>query len=479
MVTVPESPAELGLPFDRWRPNQHDAMLRTAASTAKSVILEASTGFGKTAIAAATPMIHRASAVILTHTHTLQDQYAHTYLGIASVRGRNNFPDWQAYADQRDRGMAAQVMVTNYPWFLYSANRGTPPQHIDWLICDEAQDIEEALGNFLEMRIDRRTYQHLGIDLPQGVGPMPYEWYAQAILPKLRKAIEHCGAADQPDPAVRDLSRQLRDAEWALALMAEGLIEWIIENHGHDLVLKPIWPGKFATKLLFRHSQRHLLMSASILDHDAFASSLAMESWESITVPETIHPSRRPVIYRPTAPMGHRRRSPDSAGLQACVNAVDRIIGEHQGERGIIHTVNYQIAQYLVKNSTFRQRFITHGDAATRVAALERFRATLGAVLVSPSMDIGVDLPYDQARWQIIAKIPFPNLNDPVVDRRRQFEPEWYARRTLSRLLQTCGRIVRAEDDYGVTYILDADLMVLQSHLHLLPGWFREALQGV
>ena len=160
------------------------------------------------------------------------------------------------------------------------------------------------------------------------------------------------------------------------------------------------------------------------------------------------------------------------------MNAVDRIIGEHQGERGVIHTVNYEIAQYLVENSRFRQLFITHSDAATRVAALKRFRGTPGAVLVSPSMDVGVDLPYDQARWQIIAKIPFPNLNDPVVERRQQVEPEWYARKTLSRLLQTCGRIVRAEDDYGVTYILDADFDPLwRRYSNMVPSSFCHAFR--
>jgi hypothetical protein len=41
-----------------------------------------------------------------------------------------------------------------------------------------------------------------------------------------------------------------------------------------------------------------------------------------------------------------------------------------------------------------------------KVATFKRRKAP--AFLVSPSMTTGWDFPYDQCRWQIIAKVPIP-----------------------------------------------------------------------
>ena len=102
--------------------------------------------------------------MILTQTLGLQAQYVETYPWLASVSGRGNFASDEEYVDQRDRGMTSQVMVTNYSWFLHSANRGIEPSSIGWLICDEAHLIEDALGNFLTLTLDVGKCHDLGLD---------------------------------------------------------------------------------------------------------------------------------------------------------------------------------------------------------------------------------------------------------------------------------------------------------------------------
>ena len=145
MVTVPDSPAELGQPFTSWRPNQREALCRVLESRETSLLLEAPTAFGKTTIAAGTPALHRMRGVILTQTLALQTQYAQTFPWIASIKGRDNYSSDEEYVDQRNRGMASQVTVTNYQWFLHSATRWMEPNSIGWLICDEAHLIEDPI----------------------------------------------------------------------------------------------------------------------------------------------------------------------------------------------------------------------------------------------------------------------------------------------------------------------------------------------
>lgn len=55
----------------------------------------------------------------------------------------------------------------------------------------------------------------------------------------------------------------------------------------------------------------------------------------------------------------------------------------------------------------------------------------------------------------IIPKVTYPNLKDEVVKRRKQASELNYPPETITIIIQAAGRSVRAETDYGYTYILD------------------------
>jgi Rad3-related DNA helicase len=61
------------------------------------------------------------------------------------------------------------------------------------------------------------------------------------------------------------------------------------------------------------------------------------------------------------------------------------------------------------------------------------------------------------SRFQIIAKVPFPNLGDKYISVKKDLLPKWYAYQTAKTIVQSYGRSVRNENDYAVTYILDSD----------------------
>ena len=105
-------------------------------------------------------------------------------------------------------------------------------------------------------------------------------------------------------------------------------------------------------------------------------------------------------------------------------------------------------------------------------------------VLVSPSLREGVDLPDDFLRFQVITKMPYPDLGDPWTAARRQHDPRWYALETAKALVQAYGRSCRHAGDYGTTYLLDGQFeRFLALDRELLPEWFLEAadaaLRGV
>lgn len=99
------------------------------------------------------------------------------------------------------------------------------------------------------------------------------------------------------------------------------------------------------------------------------------------------------------------------------------------------------------------------GDAPT---ALAKFRATKDAILVgSKSFWEGVDVPGGALRLVIMAKLPFPQYNDPIVKAREKLAGESAFRDVqlvdmLIDLRQGVGRLIRTKDDRGCVAILDS-----------------------
>ena len=75
--------------------------------------------------------------------------------------------------------------------------------------------------------------------------------------------------------------------------------------------------------------------------------------------------------------------------------------------------------------------------------------------MLSSSLWEGVDLKDDLSRFQIIAKVPYPNYKERRTKAKMEKFPLWYTSQTLTKLLQGFGRSVRNEKDKAVTYVLD------------------------
>jgi Rad3-related DNA helicase len=106
------------------------------------------------------------------------------------------------------------------------------------------------------------------------------------------------------------------------------------------------------------------------------------------------------------------------------------------------------------------------------------FDAPIPCVMVTPSMRLGVDLKDELARWQIIAKVPYPYLGDPQVKKRTEIDSGWYSFQAVSSLIQTYGRVCRSETDFGETFILDSKFIDLfNQNISYFPKWFKEAVR--
>jgi ATP-dependent DNA helicase DinG len=101
-------------------------------------------------------------------------------------------------------------------------------------------------------------------------------------------------------------------------------------------------------------------------------------------------------------------------------------------------------------------------------------------VIVSPSMSVGVSFDNDSARFQIIAKIPYPSLGSQKNKMRQINNPDWYSWKTCADLQQSFGRIIRSNLDYGDTIIIDGGFSdVIKHSSNFISDWVQESIKKI
>ena len=159
--------------------------------------------------------------------------------------------------------------------------------------------------------------------------------------------------------------------------------------------------------------------------------------------------------------------------VQKCIT----IMSHYPDQKGIIHGTSYALCKKL--NDRIRSpRILFPESASQQKMILEQHALSSNTVLLSPSMTEGVDLKEDASRFQIIVKVPFPYLGDPIIKKRMELYPNYYGLQTILTIVQAYGRSVRSAEDWAHTYVLDGQFhRVVQEQRRWLPEWVLEAIQ--
>jgi Rad3-related DNA helicase len=218
---------------------------------------------------------------------------------------------------------------------------------------------------------------------------------------------------------------------------------------------RPIDVSPWAEQFLFRCGKKVLMLSATILNKQAFCDNLGITEEECafISIPSPFPTESRPIMFFPAGKMS---ASHIDSTLPKLATMVTAILEEHKDDKGIIHCHSYKIAKYL-KNNIKSRRLLIH-NSENRDEILEKhIKSKKNTVLLSPSMSEGVDLKEELSRFQILCKVPYPYLGDPIIKKRMNKRKTWYPLQTAKTIVQSVGRSIRSKDDQAVTYILDQD----------------------
>jgi ATP-dependent DNA helicase DinG len=489
-----KSPAEFGLPYPSWRPGQRRAIRRIQYPSHKFVVIQAPTGTGKTGIAGGAMRINHGRSVVLTATKALQDQYKVTAPWLTDIRGMANYPchaardEFKTYFPMRssrvtcdegpcklnvqctlkEHGCAyfdafrgainSSYVNTSYAYWLATRRYGRGLGHVNLLICDEVHDAAAQIGSAYQIRIPKKElHGTVPCDIDQ------WKTWANAQLQQMGQ--EH------GDLLGRLRMRTRAERYEQLTRMTPG---WAVDSEGDAHVFEPVDVRSYG-HLLYGGVERIALMSATITPRTVTMLGIHPDDVDFHEVPMSFDVARRPVYILPGGRIDYRA---NHNTIARWLETIDWILKSRDDRKGIIHTVSYDRQRTILQHSVYRHQMIAPRFAAELPAAIDRFRrAGPGAILISPSVVTGFDFPYDTAEFQILTKVPFPNTRSPIAKARVKRIPHYREIVTAQQIQQATGRVMRAADDRGETFIIDEHFTwFVKSARDFFAEWFLEAV---
>jgi len=511
---------ELALDWMQEQISEHDS---------KYIILELPVGSGKSLLGLSLSKYLAkglGSSFVLTPQRILQDQYEKDFkqLGkqfLASLHGKSNYKCESKGASckigslvkpacrdcpfktAKQNARNAKNTVLNYKLALTSFQYTDTFEKRGLMILDEAHTLEQHLVDFDSVDITYAMCKRYEIDFQLKTDAVAaIDWIKDKYIPVLEDTLNDmefdCEALyEKGDALTRKELNTIKETEELAGHIADVLDmsmrtpEYIEENFvlAWDKTMfcfKRIGGSYSFHKIIKPMADRFLFMSSTILNKNTFCHDIGISPDDAVflSLPSEFDVENRPVYYMPVMKMNASWSKPENAGGRK--DMIERIVGLldiHEGDSGILHTANYAVAQWLVKelNGKISHNIYSHNpeDDMNRNEAINHYiDSTLPSILISPSITEGLDLKDDLARFAMIVKTPFGYLGDQWIKRRMEMSVEWYRRRAITQIIQGGGRIVRGLDDEGTVYILDGSFGYLyQQSYNTFPEWWKESFE--
>lgn len=482
----------------------------------------------------------RYRCVYVTRTKQLQDQILKEFPMAKTIKGRSNyrcakfpdkFPEFNAdhctgakdcfieedgkkipgvsrceYLIQKRAAVNSPLAVLNDAYYLAEVNGPGQFSGATILVIDEVDSIESGLMNFIEFSVSESQLTSLGLNLkPPLRDDKMDQWIAW--FPEAHRTLTIAASVlelqlskidtDLWSGVELDLQKTLKKIKSfghkVTMIINDIKLDWIFmlgqdAKKSKKWTFKPVKVSEYAGQYLWRHADRVVGMSGTILKPEILANEIGLgrvipmdttkvNDWEYQKLPSPFKKEMRPVYFVPSANLAYATMQQE---LPKLANAVQMIIDHYPDDKILVHTWSYAIKEALLRGLD-PTRVMSH-NTKDREQRLALFKAgTQPWVMISPSFDRGVDLPDDQCRCVIICKVPFMDLSDLQTAARMKLPGGqlWYLTRTVQTIMQMSGRAVRNENDWCDCYILDNQFKRLFGQMgQTFPAWWREALKG-
>jgi ATP-dependent DNA helicase DinG len=417
----------------------------------------------------------------------------------------------------RQRAQEADVIIVNHHLFfadlaLRQDDFGSILPEYAAVIFDEAHEIEDVASDYFGREISSYKFDELVRDgeqilrmvnaattatrrplaqvrerghafferFPEREGRFPFEPAERAAfleqsreeydaLAAALKRLETELAALNPKPEeVMNIARRAAELRRELVFLLEseekGYVYWY-ERRGKGvyLVATPIDVSEILREKLFEQFDTIVLTSATLAvggRFDYVKRRLGITASREEVLPPEFDYKSQAQLYIPKA-------LPDIRHANFAARAAEEIAGILKLTRGRAFCLFTSYAQMREINERLAGVIpfpILLQGTAPRMALLERFKTTPGAVLLATaSFWQGVDVPGSQLSCVIIDRLPFAVPSDPIVaarvkalqeDGQNPFA-EYQVPKAVLSLKQGFGRLIRSRSDRGILSILD------------------------
>ena len=504
----------------------------------KNIILEAGTGIGKSAIATTIANMYEDS-YILTMTKQLQEQYLDDFnYMLVEIKGKGNYPcNYKGNCDfcikaeynlRRCKTCSFQIamkkakesenVITNYDFLYYMGvvNQMLDPREI--LILDEAHNLERKILMLSSCELNREYIStKFGIDIFEPITAnikslsnlkrKPHYW-----IELCEKLIEICKQriSKIENEYKGDVQVSLDDFESNPSkysshnLIEKQILENDLKNFStistgvrlNELIIdipdvKIIKSGKMDITADFKpysvsnETQRLLDMgNIRIFLTGTLGNKEKFCKWNNINEEETYYIyekspfdiKNRPIYPQFVGSMSGKKRGVPNWKNPKALDKIKELLNMHLDEKGVIHTSSNEQAYWIIDHLKDERLVFVGGDKRNLI--LKDFsKSNKNNVLIGASIKDGVDFKGDLCRFQIVFKVPYPQLNEQV-KYRRDLDPSWYYYQAVMALMQAYGRGIRENDDYCVMYVIDSDFERLYDYnKNFFNEYFIEAIK--
>lgn len=506
-------------PFNKPRQGQRDIIQRIidAYQSGKThVILQAPTGTGKSVIAYSVAKYFFGKTVILTSQKILQEQYFKD-LHIPYVLGRSNYTCLKnkeltcqmgvckrhpklycsgcPYLDAKNECLSSQICNLNYSYYLGITKTKKMPM-CELIVCDECHNVETELIKTSTIKLSKVLLEFFGIhniDIPDKTDTHQKKimWLLNCVLTRLviqynsfkntveefkqfkitndyKKLVMKLSAVERLISIIKEIKQQEENNQKIIINMQEKCIEF-----------KVLFGNNLFDKNLKAMSKRFLHMSATVLNKQQYCKNLGLNvnDVEYIECESTFPVENRLIYYMPVGSLTWQQKAKTIPKL---IKKIKELLNLHKNEKGIIHTVNYNIAESILAtlaNTPEGSRLLMPKGTNRQNILNIFYKSKQPYVLISPSLTEGLDLKEDLSRFCIICKVPYANITDEWVKERANIDNDWYNTYTAETLIQMTGRSIRSETDKATSYILDESFINFAiRNSKLFPEWWKKSV---
>ena len=469
---------------------------------------------------------------ILTGSKILQEQYLKDFNFINNYKGKSNYYcqtfdcqcdtgkelcgimkkpcDSCPYDMAKNQWITGDIGLTNFHLFNTLSLFQTDilkRRDGNVLIIDECQNFESVFSDYLSSKLSAKILKRCGIEMKEietldnrYISKIKYMdkyliFLETKLIPILEKKrdqfIVEISSSTKSKKKI-ELTNYIQNIESKLSAFKhlfdshsndpENIILDIVVNKnekifsGIELVTEHIFVYEYLNEYVWSKYDHIIFMSATILDRILFSfiNGLDEDLTSYYEIPSPFALKNRPIYYLKIGKMSFTSKEET---FKKQVVWVKKILSKYKDKKGIIHTANYEITEWI-KENIMDSRLLFHNTEDRNEILEKHLTSKEPTILVSPSMMEGISLDDELARFQIIMKIPFPSLASKKIKTRQKIKPEWYSYKACLDTIQASGRGNRSTTDYCDTFILDSNFSdLLKYNSNILPQYFIDSIK--